>query len=571
MQFSKFAKFLQKLDATRSRNSMTEILADLFKKLAPPESECAAHLLLGELAAPYKKIDFKIGDKLLLKTIAFSFKTDLNQVKNMYKKLGDIGTLAENLSKDKSINVPISIENVYKELKNIALEEGSGSIEKKILLFSKLLDKLDSLSIKYVTRIPLGKLRLGFSAMTILDSLSYMETSDKSLRKDIEKGYNLLADIGLICKTFKTKGIKGMQSIKIMPGVPIRMAGAERLESPEKIFEKLKSCAIEPKYDGFRIQAHKYGDAISLFSRNLDNTSSMFPDIVKTIKDLSFKNIVFEGEAIAYNPQNNRFLPFQETIQRKRKYDIEKLIKSVPLKVFVYDILYFENEEVWNKPYKERRLILEKAFKNIKSKNIELTPQNIAKNSQDIANDFHKYILQGLEGIIAKKIDAPYQAGKRSFNWVKFKKTMEKKIADTFDCLIMGYYYGKGKRSKFGIGAFLVGVYEPKDAKFYTVTKIGTGVTDKEWLTLKKDLEKIKTKFQPKNYEITKNLIPDIYVEPQLIVEIGADEITKSPTHKAGLALRFPRLLKTRYDKSPDQATTIKELEKMYKMQRSNL
>lgn len=566
MQFSQFAVYLQKLESTSSRNLMTDILAGLFKALDPKETFAATHLLLGSLEAPYKKLDFNIADRLVLKILAFSFKKTIQEIQTLYKKAGDLGDVAYALS-SKNINSSISILQAYQRLKDIALTQGEGSVERKILLFVKLLNDLNASSRKYVIRMVLGRLRLGFSDMTILDAISVAEAGNKSLRNDIERAYNLSCDIGLITEIYKKEGIKGLKSIKVKPGIPIRMAGAERLESPAKIFEKLGPCAIEPKYDGFRIQVHKINENVISFSRNLENTSAMFPDVIRAAKSLTFNKIVFEGEAVGFNPETNTFLPFQVTIQRKRKYNIESVAKAVPLKVFIYDLLFLEDKEVWPEPFWKRREMLKKIFKTAGDSMFKLCEQVIANSASQIQQQFNKFINLGLEGLMAKKLNSPYRAGKRSFSWVKFKKSMEQKSVDTFDCVIMGYYAGKGKRAGFGIGAFLVGIYDPDTEKFYSVAKIGTGLTDEEWASLRQTLTKLRVPIRPKNYEVTKELVPDIYVQPKLVVEIGADEITRSPVHKAGLALRFPRFVRFRQDKQPEQTTTVKELKHMYLIQ----
>lgn len=579
MKIKEFSKYLEKLEKITSRNKMTEILSELYKILTPEEALYGSYLLLGELGPPYRKIDFNIAEKMLIKIIAFAFEKTELETKNIYKKTGDLGEtgfiLAEKL-KLKGEN--LELLKVYFELKKIAEVSGEGSVEKKITLFSSLLKKLDPLSLKYILRIPISRLRLGFQEATIIDALSFMEKGDKSLKKDIETAFNLSCDIGLIAKIFKEKGALGIKKIKITPGIPIRMSAAERLESEKKIIEKLGKCFIEPKYDGFRVQIHKFREnkksVIKIFSRNLEDVTEMFPDVKKNVEVLPFESIIFEGEAIGYDKKTGKFLPFQETIQRKRKYGIEKKAKEIPLKVYVFDLLYLEGREIWKMEYKKRRSIMEKIFSKDKKEDIVLTESVLVDSPDEIHNLFMKYIKLQLEGVLAKKIDAIYEAGKRSFHWVKFKKATEGKLMDTFDLVIMGYYYGRGKRSSFGIGAFLAGTYDKQNNKFLTVAKIGTGLTDEEWKNLKLELDKIKTKKIPKNYKISKELLPDVFVEPRIVVEIGADEITKSPVHtsfieKLGypLGLRFPRVVRFRTDKAPYQATTLEELYNIYKQE----
>jgi DNA ligase-1 len=600
MLIKDFAQYLQKLEQTASRNQMTEILVQLFRSLDLNEIKVAVYLALGELEPPYKGKKFQMGEKLVIKAIAKAVSLDLKQVEQEYKKLGDLGEVILKLKLkagekgfEKKDN--FTVLEVYQKLYQISEISGKGAIEQKINVLAEILKEIDPLASKFIARIPLGALRLGFSDATILDALSVLEAGDKSLRKKIERAYNVSADIGLIAQKFINEKIKGIDKINIQVGIPIRMAGAERLPNAQKIIEKLGTCAVEPKYDGFRVQIHKKTQdeksemgnltkkqkllnnepQINIYSRNLENVTEMFPDIVKMTKDLPQNEIIFEGEAIGYNPDTGEFLPFQETMQRKRKYDIDLFSKNIPLKVFVYDLLYLEGKNIFQMPYQNRRKIMESVFSLDETKQIVLTPMHIISDAKILEEKFNQYLAQGLEGVVVKKLEAPYQAGARGFHWVKLKRAMKGELADTVDCLVMGYYVGRGKRSDFGIGAILVGVYDEKSQSFKTVAKIGTGFSDDEWRQIKKMIDEIKINQKPKEYDVAKELIPDVWAKPKIVIEIQADEITKSPIHTAlkdyfkdnGLALRFPRMVRFRDEKEPNQATSTKELLKLFKMQ----
>jgi DNA ligase-1 len=344
------------------------------------------------------------------------------------------------------------------------------------------------------------------------------------------------------------------------------------LSSGEEIIKKIGRCLIEPKYDGFRLQIHYQDKKVRLYSRSLEDVTYMYPDIVFSVeKEIKAKEIIFEGEAIGYNQKTSKFLPFQETVQRKRKFNIEEKVKEVPLKLFVFELLYLNGENYLNQHYLARRKKLEiiiKSDKNIKDNNILLAPTELISDAQKINTLFSKAVDQGLEGIIAKKINGIYQPGARGWNWIKFKKSYASKINDTVDCLIIGYDLGKGKRTGFGIGAFLVGVYDEKNDRFVTVAKIGTGLTDEEWKKLRLQSAKFKIKNKPKNYFVDKMMECDVWLAPAIVVEIRADEISKSPVHTAGLALRFPRLERFREDKKPEETTTLKEIKEIFNHQK---
>jgi len=504
---------------------------------------------------------------MMLRVIAKASDVSEEKVRSLYKKEGDLGNVSLKLIKGKSDG--LTVNDVYNKLVFIANDNGLKSQERKVNKFAELLSNLDPLSAKFVCRIPVGKLRLGFSDMTILDALSFMLKGDKSARKEIEAAFNVSVDTGKIAKVVKEKGLSKINEIEVQSGTPIRPALAERLPSAEKMLEKVgKKVIVEPKYDGFRTQVHifkKDGQKkVLIFSRNLETTTHMFPDLVEAALKINVESAIFDGEAIAYDEKNDRFLPFQETVQRKRKHGVEKAALDVPLKLFIFDILFLNGKSLLNLPFTQRRKELE--IINFVDKRIEIARQNVVDSASGIRDLVKKYLAEGLEGAMVKKMDDPYKAGARGYHWVKYKKTTEEGVADTIDCLVMGTYKGKGRRSGFGVGAFLVGIKD-KD-KFKTVSKIGTGLSDEQWREIERRTRALSTKEKPDSYILDKNLNPDSWAKPSLVVEILADEITKSPIHSAELALRFPRLVKFRDDKKADETTTIKELNQFFEMQK---
>ena len=584
MQFKRLAEYFEKIEKEASRLAMTEDLAKLFKESSVNEIDLVVYLSLGNLRPKFEKVEFNLAEKMMLRVLGVAYGVEIGRVGKIFKEVGDLGEVIDKLEVKVVKDKGLSVGGVYKRLMDIAVDEGQGSQDRKVQNMATLLKDLDLKSAKYVVRIPVKKLRLGFSDMTVLDALSWMEKGDKSLRKDLERAFNESADIGKIAAIFKKSGIKGIGVIKLKPGIPVRMAMAERLPNAEKMVEKLDVFAVEPKYDGLRVQIHidmgrgselaKQEDLfggekklVRIFSRNLDNVTQMFPDIVEEVEKLKIKSVILDGEAIAYDPKTDKFLPFQETIQRKRKHGVREKIGELPLKVIVYDLLFFNGKNVMVKPFKERRRLLEKAMQGA-GKNLILAKQHVVSDVKELRVLVKQYLDEGLEGVMCKKLTTVYQAGSRNFNWVKFKKTTEGELVDTLDCVIMGYYVGKGRRSEFGIGAFLAGVRD-KEGKIGSIAKIGTGLSDEQWLETKKRCDKVAVKDKPKEYVVDKNLGCDVWVEPKIVTEIMADEITKSPIHAFGLALRFPRLVKFRDDKKVDQATTKRELEKFFKMQKN--
>ena len=287
----------------------------------------------------------------------------------------------------------------------------------------------------------------------------------------------------------------------------------------------------------------------------------MYPDIVAAIqKELTCENCIFEGEALGYDEKHDRFLPFQETIQRKRKHDIADAAERIPLRLMAFDILYLNNKNIIDNPLVKRKKLLSVVVKSSRGV-IHLSPMVTTDDADQIEKLFDTFVKDGLEGIMAKKLDSAYKPGAREYSWVKLKRSYSDKVTDTIDCVVMGFDAGKGKRAAFGIGAVLVGLYDPKEEKYVTVAKIGTGMTDEEWRTLKANSEKRIAKSKPEEYSVAKEMGCDVWVLPHIVLEIRSDEITQSKLHTSGWSLRFPRLERFRADKKPQDATTLKELE----------
>ncbi len=571
MKFSQLAKYFEKISQTSSRLEITKNLAELFKKLKADELEQVVYLLQGRIRPEYEGAEFGMAEKMVIKAITLALNIDKNYFEKEYKKIGDLGETVSFFKKQyfSFEEKEMEINEVYEFFYKIALSTGDGSQDKKISFLSQLIRQLDFLSAKFIVRIPTGVLRMGFSDMTILDGFSWMVAGDKSLREKIEKAYHVRPELGYIGKIIKEKGIDALEKIQPKIFTPIIMMRAERLSSAEEILKKIGECLIEPKFDGFRLQIHVKSKPfqVKLFSRSLEDVTYMYPDIVDGIKkQIKAKEAILEGEAVGFDPKTKKLLPFQETVQRKRKYGIEELAKKIPLKLFCFEILYKDGENFINKKFLERRKELEKTIKtqnDLEKEIIFLVDQEKVSQKKRIEELFEKAIKDNQEGIIAKKIDGVYKPGAREWNWIKYKKSYSSKIKDTIDCLVMGYDLGKGKRSDFGIGAFLVGIYDKENDRFLTIAKIGTGLTDEEWKQLKIKGEKFKISKKPDNYLVDKTMECDIWLKPGIVVEIRADEITKSPVHTASFALRFPRLERFRDDKNYQEVTTLDELNSM--------
>jgi DNA ligase-1 len=454
----------------------------------------------------------------------------------------------------------------------IAESAGAGSVEKKRSLFAALLKEVDPTSAKHLVRIALGRLRLGIGDPTVLDALSFASKGDKSLRPVLEGAYNRVSDLGLIARTFWSGGEGEVNALKITVGRPIRSQLAERLPNPEAVIKRLGLVAVQPKYDGIRVQIHKNGSAVRVFSRNLEDYTLMFSELTTAAQQLKDDMLILDGEAIAYSKELEEYLPFQLTASRRRSHGIEKAAQELPLVAFIFDILYRNGRDLTELPYEERLALVDEVIAG----STVLLPAPIIKTDsvEVLTRTLLDSISQGLEGVVVKRPDSKYQAGARNFNWVKLKRHTSGELSDTIDLVLLGYYFGKGKRAEFGVGALLGGVYDAENDRFASITKLGTGLSDAEWRQIHERADTLQVDKRPARVDSI--LVPDVWLKPEVVVEVMADEITPSPRHTAGkvgdepgFALRFPRIVSFRNaDKRPEDATTVKEIAELFRLQR---
>lgn len=577
MNFKHCAEIFHQLEQESSRLEMTKNLAQFLNQCSAQEVQIIAYLAMGSLFPPYKDKQFNIASKGMNRIVAMLLDIPEDSVEKKVKTIGDVGSVAYDLWNGKDFG--LTIVEVYQLLVEIALVSGTGSTEQKSKMLIDLLQQCDAVGVKMIVKIVSKTMRLGFSDMTFIDALSWMETGSKKINKTIEHAYNICADLGLVAATLKTDGVVGLKKMHIQVGIPIRPAAAERLSSPQAIVEKLGPCVAQPKLDGFRVQVHvqktNKQTGVHFFSRNMLDMSDMFPDLTKLVAQLPVKSLICEGEAIVYDEQTDTFLPFQQTVKRKRKHDVEAVSQELPLRLYIFDLLYLNGVSMLDQTHAHRRIMLEQIIDN-KESSLQVIGQKHITTAQELQDYFLSVIGSGLEGLVVKREDAIYQPGKRNFNWIKLKRDSHGFLLDTIDGVILGYYVGRGKRAQFGIGAFLLGVYDSTLDSFVTVAKVGTGLKDEEFKILKKKCDALKLSAKPHNVLCAKELTPDVWIAPEIVCVVQSEEITLSPLHTAakkddnpGLALRFPRFIEYRYDKSASDATTVRELQRLYQEQKT--
>lgn len=622
MKFDKLAYFLKKIEELASRNEITELIAEFFPQMSPEEAKYASYYIQGRIAPNFVDIEFNLSRKSLLNALTKTFISEKSPklIKNLFSEHGDVGLVVETLLTHKkeylsseSLNMFNSDQNfnseeemdilgVHSKLLEITKIEGKGSQELKAGKFLTLILALSPESAKYVSRIIVGKLRLGVSDKTLLDSLSWIITGDKTLRKELDKAYGAKSDIGLITQTIiesktmtQNQILTILNTFQIEAGIPVAAKLVERESSPEAVWKRMPRCFVQPKLDGLRGQIHIYKSeketdvrSVNIYSRNMENLTDQFPDLVEAALKLPLESAILDSEIIGINLETNEYLSYQETMQRKRKYDVKDFMESIPVKAECFDILYVNGKDLSTIPIEERlkmlREIVEKSSVDKNIKRIDMLETLQMKTEIELDDYFQEKVNAGLEGIITKETESFYEPGTRNYTWIKLKANSQSNLVDTIDVVVMGYYVGRGQRAKHGIGALLTGIYNSETDTYQTVGKVGSGIKDDEFPKIKADLEKIIAEDKPPNYEVENQLTPDFWVSPSIIIEIDADEITRSPSHTSakgissnvkndkkdrGLSVRFPRLKIWNRDKQmPNNA---KELITMYELSRERI
>jgi len=578
MEFSIIAEIFERMEGTTKRIELTNLLVELLKKTPKKIIPNAVYLLQGIIRPNFEGVELGVAEKLAIRAISKSSGLSIKKIEDDYKKCGDLGLTASNILKLKTQTTftaeKITLERVYETLFRIAKLGGKGSQDLKMKYISSLLNDATPLEAKFVVKILLGTLRLGIAENTIMDALAIAFTGKKENREQIENAYNVSSDLGKVSLLIATDGINEIKKFKISLFSPIRPMLADRVKSEKEAIKKMSDrFAAEYKLDGERVQIHKQANEVVLFSRRLENITQYYPDIVENVKkSLSVNEGVFEAEIVPVNENTGEFLPFQELMHRRRKYNLEKAISQYPITVNFFDVLYFDKKDCLNLEYSERRNILEKLVNE--DNFLKLVPMLLVKNENEIEDFLENSINSGCEGLMLKTLDAQYRAGARGSNWLKLKREYRYELGDSLDLIVIGAYFGRGRRTGL-YGTLLLGTYNPDKDNFPSVCKVGTGFTDESLDQLYQILSnKITLK---KNSRVVSEMEADVWFEPELVLEIVASEITLSPIHKTGLnlirkgsgfALRFPKFTgKIRYEKAVEDASTDEEVLTLYKGQ----
>lgn len=581
MRYSLVADAYERIEATTKRLEMTDYLVELLRNTPKSVIDKAVYLTQGKLYPDFVGIEIGIAEKLAARAVAKATGRSEDKVEADLKNTGDLGETTQKFLEGKQKQVtffpqPLTVERVYELLDKIAKSAGSGSVDQKLNILAGLLADASPKEAKYIIRTVTGKLRVGIADMTVLDALAIAYGGDKELRPLFERAYSVSSDLGRVARTVTESGVEGLKGFSVSIGEPIRPMLAERLSSPKEILEKLGGrCIAEYKYDGERIQAHKDGGEVTLFSRRLENITNQYPDIARIVKESVIPDkAIFEAECVAVDTESGEMKPFQELMRRRRKHGIEEAAEENPVSLFAFDVLYIDGKDYTQETYPVRHEALLKLVKgHARARTARFI---ITEDADELERFFEEAIGDGCEGLICKSVsdDSVYQAGARGWLWIKYKRDYKSEMRDTVDLVAVGAFHGRGKRAGT-YGALLLAAYNKQRDAFETVCKCGSGFTDEDLEKIPKMLEA--HRIPHRHPRVESKLEADVWFEPKVVLEIIGAEITLSPIHTcatnairkdSGLAIRFPRFTGNyRIDKSAEDATATDEVTEMYRNQ----
>ncbi len=583
MQYQRLVQAYEEISATTRRTEMAAVLVGLLRETPPSLVHQMVYLTQGKLYPEFVPVEMGMAERLALRAVAEASGYAEEEVQASLASTGDLGATAQDLLErarghgdtgTEGEPPRLSIEEVYQRLDAIARASGAGSVGEKTRLLAELLSQATPVEAKYLIRTATGKLRLGLADMTLLDALAIAYGGGKGARPILERAYNLISDLGAVATAVATGGLDAVKAFSIQPGKPIRSMLAQRLPSPEAILNKLGGrCRAEYKYDGERVQIHKMGQRVILFSRRLEDISHQYPDAVQwVLEGVKAEKVILDSEAVALDPDTGELLPFQQLMHRRRKYEVAEKATQYPVFVYPFDLLYRDGVDFTAHPLPERRKALEESLHP--SHGLQPMPGMVVDRVEDLNVLFQEALDAGCEGLVCKSLkpDSVYQAGSRGWNWIKYKREYVSEMTDTVDLVVVGALHGRGKRAG-SYGSLLLSVYDPKTDSFPTVTKAGTGFTDQDLAELPRRLEPYR--LDHPHPRVDARMKPDVWFTPALVIEVLGAEITLSPIHTAdwgvekterGLAIRFPRFTgRYRPDKAPENATTAAEILQMYR------
>lgn len=517
--FSRFAELCRALESTTKRSEKATHLVRFLKSLDIEEIIPAVCFITGRSFPESDERVLDIGGQTLWK---------------MNRTGGQLALVSK----------PVTILEVYDTFDKIATASGSGSRQRKELLVDALLSRLPATDAEFLMRIIFGEMRIGAVEGVVLDAIAEATSIDSEL---VRRANMLLGDLAQVAKLALTEGREAIRAVSVTLFVPIKPMLAEMAYEPKDVFKEYGGItALEFKYDGARIQIHRKDNDIHIFSRRLTDVTRSLPDIVQLARErIRAREFLVEGEVVATG-QDQKPLPFQDLMRRfRRVHAVEEMVKEIPLKLFLFDVIYLDGKLLIDTPYEKRWSILERLTES------ELLATRILTSDLEEAEKLMEASIRaGHEGLMAKDPKSTYTPGVRGKKWFKIKQ------AETLDLAIAAADWGSGRRRGW-LSNYHLAVRDEKTNEYLVVGKTFKGLTDQEFTGITKKLLELRTK--QTDYTV--------YVKPSIVVEVAFNEIQRSPHYKSGFALRFARITRFREDKRPEDADTLGRLQHLYQNQ----
>ncbi|ORX40585.1 DNA ligase [Kockovaella imperatae] len=608
--YSALVSTFEKVDSTTKRLEILQYLTQFLVVVAKRDTATEAknsqllkviYLCINRLCPDYMGIELGIGESLLIKAIAESTGRATTKIKEDLKSEGDLGNVAmmsRNTQPTMFKPKPLTVPGVFKDLTEIANATGNASQTKKVGIIKKLLAACQGNEAKFIVRSLEGKLRIGLAEKTLVVALAHAvvlrNLGDKKLPHDklaakLEEGaeivkgvYSELPNYDLIVPALLKNGVENLREVcKLTPGVPLKPMLAKPTKAISEVLDRFegKEFTCEYKYDGERAQVHRLENGeIAVFSRNSENMSAKYPDLVQQVPRCvkeGTKSFVIDAEAVAFDLETKKLLPFQDLSRRKRK-DVRTEDITVRVHLFAFDLLYLNGESLLKLELKERRKLLREHFHFVEGE-FDFAKSSDATSVEEIEGFLEESVKDGCEGLMVKMLatDAStYEPSRRSMNWLKLKKDYLSGVGDSLDLVVVGAYHGKGKRTAV-YGAFLLACYDPDSENYQTICKIGTGFSEEILTQFYEALRPLELAGGARGDIEVGAAKPDVWFEPKIVWEVLTADLSLSPVYTAahgladprGISLRFPRFIKVRDDKNPEEATSAEQVCEFYQRQ----
>ncbi|MBC7329903.1 ATP-dependent DNA ligase [bacterium] len=538
-EFREFALVCQKLEKEGGKKEKARMIGEFFRSLSPEEAKIASYLFLGRFPAG-KRIF--VSWNILFESLKEMFPISPKEMERISTNAVDVGDIVEGIYRrwSKYTSKGLTISEVYDNLLSLDKMEGKGAMRYRKAILKGLLTKMDSLEARYLAKVIVGEMRIGVKDGMILEGLA---TAVDVPLEEIRKGYLLYGDIGETVRSFLEKKEKTLESLSLTLFQPLQPMLAQMAYSIKEAFEEIGGeLALEFKYDGARVQIHKGGDKVMIFSRRLNDLTPSFPEIVEEVRKNIKGDVILEGEVVAV--KEGKFLPFQDILRRvSRRREIERMREEIPLKLFLFDCLYVDGESLLDVSYEERWKKLEEI-----AGGIPLAERILPKDLEEGESFFKRALEAGAEGVMAKALKGIYTPGNRGKLWLKVKKSI------TLDLVIIGAEWGYGRRHNW-LSDYHLACWDKERKELLMVGKTFKGLTDQEFEEMTKKLLELKIREEG----------GVVYVRPEVVVEVAFNDVQRSPKYKCGYALRLARIVRIRDDKKPEEADDITAIERIFK------